>query len=146
MFRSPAVMLAMALVCGPAFGQAYVRAPCPTGAPPNFETRVQSQWYRRFWTGECKGLPVFGCISGKPNWNDVVTTMAARATADQQANVTARVCRLGRRIGLEWTRPKTERCIDTRELKALNAALRQAPTVTAGLAAVEARVKARIGA
>ena len=146
MIRLPAAVLAVLLACGPALGQTYVRAPCPTGPTPTFENHRQSLWYRRFWTGECKGLPVFGCVPGKPFWNQIVTTMAARAAPAQRADVTARVCRLGRRIGLEWTRPKTERRIDTRELKALNAALRKAPDARTGLAAVEARVKARIGA
>ena len=146
MVRMHAALLAMWLLCGPVMSQVYVRAPCSAGAAPRFEDRLQSLWYHRFWTGECKGLPAFGCVSGKPFWNGVVTTMTARAAADQRAAVAARVCQLGRLIGLEWTRPKSERRIDTRELRALNATLNKAPSVTAGLAAVEARVKARIGA
>jgi hypothetical protein len=129
----------------PASTQGYVAAPCPAGPPPRFEDHLQSVWYRRFWTGDCTGLPAFGCASGRPYWNDVVKTITARSPTDQRGAVSLRTCRLGRRIGLEWTRPKTERRIDTTELKTLNATLANAPDVMAGLDAVEARVKAKIG-
>lgn len=138
-------IIATLLISAPAMSQGYVKAPCPAGQTPKFEDHLQSIWYRRFWTGDCKDLPAFGCASGRPYWNDVVTTITARAPAQHRAEVTTRVCRLGRRIGFEWTRPKAKRRIDTDDLKGLNATLDKAPDVIAGIAAVEARVKAKIG-
>ena len=129
----------------PAAGQGYIDAPCATAPAPQFVDDLQPKWYRRFWTGECKDLPAFGCRRGKPYWNDVVRTLSARAPAARRAEVDERACRLGRRIGFEWTRPSKVRRINTQDLQALNATLEKAPDVMAGLAAVEARVRAKIG-
>ncbi len=124
--------------------QNYVQAPCE-GAAPAFVDDLQPLWYRRFWTGECNGLPALKCRSGRPYWNDVVRTLAARAPAAQRREVAARACRLGRQIGFEWTRPSKVRRIDTHDLQSLDRTLEGAPDVMAGLAAVEARVKGRTG-
>ena len=125
--------------------QDYVRSPCSATTAPRFEDHLQSLWYRRFWTGDCKDLPAFGCRSGQPYWNQVVQTMTARAPMAKRADVSARVCKLGRRIGFEWTRPKVERRIDTGDLQKLNHTLELAPDVTAGLTEVEASVRKKIG-
>ena len=132
-------------LASPALAQGYVNAPCPPGATPQFEDHLQSLWYRRFWTGECRDLSALRCRGGTPYWNDVVRTLAARAPAAQRLDIAARTCKLGRRIGFEWTRPSKERRLDTQDLKALNATLEKAADVAAGLTAVEARVRARIG-
>lgn len=86
-----------------------------------------------------------GCRKGRPYWNGVVHTITARAPANKRADVSRRVCKLGRQIGFEWTRPKAERRIDTQDLQKLNAALDQAPDVIAGLEKVEASVRAMVG-
>ena len=125
--------------------QSYVRSPCPSGGVPRFEDHLQSLWYRRFWTGECKDLPVLGCRSGRPYWNDVISTITARAPANGRAAVSARACKLGREIGFEWTRPKTERRINTQDLQKLDRILEEAPDVTAGLRAVESSVRGKVG-
>jgi len=137
--------LCLLATAAPAFGQAYVERPCPATAAPVFEDHLQSLWYRRFWTGECKDLSVLRCRRGRPFWNDVVRTLVARAPAGRRGPVAARACRLGRRIGFEWTRPRAERRIDTGDLQTLHATLEKAPDVAAGLTAVEARVRAKIG-
>ena len=130
---------------GVAQAQDYVRPPCSATAAPRFEDHLQSLWYRRFWTGDCKDLPAVGCRSGQPFWNQIVQTITARAPMAKRADVSIRVCKLGRRIGFEWTRPKAERRIDTGELQKLNRTLQQAPDVTAGLTAVEASVREKTG-
>ena len=142
-----ALVLGMGIACGaaPVLSQSYVGAPCRVGSIPRFEDHLQSLWYRRFWTGDCKDLPALGCRSGRPNWNQVVQTLVGRAPAARRPQIAAESCRLGRRIGFEWTRPKAERRIDTEDLKSFNDALEKAPDVSAGLAAVEARVRAKIG-
>ena len=131
-------------VASPALSQGYVQAPCPANATPAFEDGLQPLWYRRFWTGDCKDLSALRCRRGKPYWNDVVHTLTARAPAAKRAEVSARACRLGRQIGLEWTRPGAERRIDTKDLKALNATLEKSPDVMTGLSAVEARVRTKV--
>jgi hypothetical protein len=147
--RAVVRLLVLASLCAagaaPALGQDYVRPPCEASTAPRFEDHLQSLWYRRFWTGECKDLPVFGCRSGRPYWNEVVQTIVARAPADKRSDAVARVCRLGSRVGFEWTRPKRERRIDTNDLQSLYAKLNRAPDVMAGLGAVEASVKAKLG-
>jgi hypothetical protein len=137
--------LGVAVSASSAMGQSYVGQPCKESLSPTFEDHLQSLWYRRFWTGQCNHLPTFGCRQGKPYWNDVVRTLSARAPAAKRVEVIARACRLGRQIGFEWTRPRAERRIDTHDLGALNATLEQAPDVMAGLTAVEATVRAKIG-
>lgn len=138
-------LLCLVATASPALAQSYIAAPCPTGATPKYEDHLQSLWYRRFWTGECKDLPGLRCRAGKPYWNDAVRTLTARAPAGQREEVSARACKLGRRIGFEWTRPSAQRRIDSQDLKALNATLEKAADVSAGLTAVEARVRAKIG-
>ena len=137
--------LALMATAAPALGQSYVEAPCPATATPQFEDHLQSLWYRRFWTGECRDLSILRCRSGRPYWNDVVRTLTARAPPAKRAQVAADACRLGRQIGFEWTRPSAKRRIDSQDLRSLDAILEKAPDVTAGLAAVEARVRAKIG-
>ncbi|WP_332774209.1 hypothetical protein [Phenylobacterium sp.] len=140
MIRSLPGVLLLCLVAPPAWGQAYVGHPCPADAPPAFVDQLQPLWYRRFWTGECRDLPL-RCRGGRPYWNDVVRTLTDRTPAAQRPQIAARACALGRRIGFEWTLPSARRRIDTRELQALHAMLEQAPDVATGLSAVEARVR-----
>jgi hypothetical protein len=137
--------LGVVVAASSAIGQNYVGQPCKAGPAPTFEDHLQSLWYRRFWTGQCTDLPVFGCRQGKPYWNDVVRALSARAPAAKRVEVATRACRLGRQIGFEWTRPRAERRIDTHDLGAFNTTLEQAPDVMAGLTAVEASVRAKIG-
>jgi plasmid stability protein len=138
-------LLWLAAAAGPTRGQDYVDTPCKAGPAPRFEDHLQSLWYRRFWTGECKDLPALKCRSGRPYWNDVVRTLTARTPEEKRPEVASRACRLGRRIGFEWTRPSAERRINSQDLRALDSMLEKAPDVEAGLAAVEARVQAKIG-
>ena len=137
--------LCLAAAAGSALAQSYVEPPCAPAATPGFEDHLQSLWYRRFWTGECKDLSRPRCLSGRPYWNEVVRTLTARAPAAQRSEMAVRACRLGRRIGFEWTRPSAERRIDSQDLRSLNATLEKAPDVATGLTAVEARVRAKIG-
>ena len=130
---------------GAAEAQTYILPPCAAAPIPKFEDHLQSLWYRRFWTGECKDLPALGCRSGRPYWNDIVRSLSARAPADKRKEVEDRTCRLGSRIGFEWTRPKTERRIDSQDLKALSAKLEHAPDVSTGLSMVEASVRTYTG-
>ena len=129
---------------GPSVGQSYVQGPC-AGAAPAFVDQLQPLWYRRFWTGACQDLSPLRCRSGRPFWNDVVRTLTARTPEARRTEVAQRTCRLGRRIGFEWTRPSAVRRIDTNELRTLEAVLTKAPDTLAGLGAVEARVREKIG-
>ncbi len=135
----------MAMAALPASAQSYIRPPCLAGPLPTFEDHLQSLWYRRFWTGDCKDLPAFGCRSGRPYWNDVVQSVIARTSVAQRSQMSRRVCRLGARIGFEWTRPKSERRIDTNDLQSLNHALEKASDISTGMASVELRVHDKLG-
>lgn len=144
--RSGAVLAAAAfiLAAAPATAQSYIQPPCPAGPIPRFEDHLQALWYRRFWTGDCHNLPAFGCRSGSPYWNEVVKTAVARAPTSERIKVTQRVCGLGRRIGFEWTRPKSERRIDTKDLQSLNSTLEKAPDILVGLTLVEGQVRGKL--
>jgi hypothetical protein len=64
------------------------------------------------------------------------------ATSNNIVHVKA--CRLGPLIGLEWTRPRGDRRIDTGDLKGFAATLESAGDALSGLAKVEAQARAKI--
>ncbi len=133
------VLTATLLAATSVEGQAYVRAGCRSviGPPPAQDT-LTAAWYRRFWTGDCGSLK--GCHAGSPNWNQVVGRLTARADPARRIAVRARACRLGARIGQEWTRPGRVRRIDSHDLRAFKATLDRAGDVATGLTKVEAQV------
>jgi hypothetical protein len=140
----PLLALALLLVAGHADAQTYIRAECqkliaPAGLAPG---SVTERWYRRFWTGDCGGL--FGCVPGSPNWNEVVAQLSARAKPAERTVVLAKGCGLGPLIGLEWTKSKKVRHIDTNDLRGFNKTLERAANVVAGIDAVEAQARAKI--
>jgi hypothetical protein len=140
-------MLATALASGGARAQAYVRPDCLpliSEAAPSPETSLTARWYRRFWTGDCAGLS--GCFGGSPNWNGIVGELVARSDAGARPQVLAKACRLGPLIGLEWTRPKDVRRIDSGDLRRFRSALASSRDVLAGLDFVEAQARAKIAA
>lgn len=144
--RLVGLLLAAALLPATSAGaQAYIRADCrPLVAAPNHPAdSLDARWYRRFWTGECGGLP--GCFPGSPNWNEVVGKLTARSPAARRTAVQAHACKLGSLIGLEWVRPKKVRRIDTGDLRGFNRTLERAADVAAGLDAVEAQARAKLG-
>ena len=120
--------LAMALVGGSAAAaQDFIRADCRQhveNSPAPGADALTRRWYRRFWTGECAGLS--GCMGGAPNWNGVVGELVARSPEPQHAAVLAKACRLGPLIGVEWTRPRNVRRIDSGDLRSFNATLKAA--------------------
>jgi len=145
MNRIATLTLAAALVAAaPAGAQGYVRADCRLviGAAPA-QDALTAAWYRRFWTGDCGGLK--SCLAGSPNWNQIVARLTARANPSRRATVRARACRLGARIGQEWTRPGPVRRIDSDDLRDFKTTLDRAGDVAAGLAKVEAQVRVMTG-
>lgn len=139
-----ATCAAAALIAASADAQSYVREDCRTliGAAP-VQDALTAGWYRRFWTGDCANLK--GCLAGAPNWNQVVAGLTSRAPSVRKAMVHRRACRLGARIGQEWTRPEAVRRIDSADLRAFRATLERSGDVIAGLALVEAKVAAKTG-
>lgn len=141
---SVVVVGASLLLGAPADAQSYVRADCRGLAPaarldPSPPT---SRWYKRFWTGDCNGLR--GCVSGAPNWNEIVGKLVARSRPPDRPTVRAKACRLGPLIGQEWTRPRKVRRIDSGDLRSFRTALESAPDVIQGIERVEAQVRAKI--
>lgn len=140
-----ASLAASLLVVGSAQAQTYVRPDCqPLIAARGPEgSSLTGRWYRRFWTGDCGDL--HGCLSGAPNWNEVVGKLVARSPAPERPKVLAQACRLGPLIGLEWTKPNKVRRIDTHDLRGFKSTLEDARDVLRGLADVEAQVRAKAG-
>jgi hypothetical protein len=131
------------LVAATAQAQDYVRPDCrPLISPAKIADPLTAKWYRRFWTGDCGHLS--GCFGGTPNWNDIVGRLMSRAAAGQKVEVLRRACRLGPLIGLEWTRPKRVRRIDSRDLQSFKSVLDSSPDVVQALSKVEASAQSQI--
>jgi hypothetical protein len=128
----------------PVLAQSYVRADCARliARARTVPTSLTGRWYKRFWTGDCGGLG--GCISGSPNWNQVVGQLVARSQPRDRPAVLAKACRLGPLIGLEWTRPRDVRRIDSGELRAFRSTLESSSNVLDGLNRVDAEVRGKI--
>jgi hypothetical protein len=138
------LLAALLLAASPAAAQDYLRPDCRGQvAAARLPDALTANWYRRFWTGDCG--PLHGCMGGSPNWNQVVGKLAAKSPPAQRGAVRARACRLGALIGREWVRPKPVRRIDTGDLRDFNKTLERAGDVLAGMAAVEAQARAKIG-
>jgi hypothetical protein len=141
-----AVATAMTVLnTGAVCAQDYVRADCKPflSSTSSVASKTQGRWYRRFWTGDCDGL--FLCVSGSPNWNEIAGKLVARAAATDHATVRAKACSLGQLIGLEWSRGRRLRRIDTADLRGFKAKLDAAPNVLQGLEQIEASARAKIG-
>lgn len=145
---TPAVLLlgGLLLAAGPSGAQSYLRADCARlVAPPRPGSQdvLTARWYRRFWTGDCGDLS--RCLAGSPNWNEVVGRLVARSPSAQRGAVLARACQLGPLIGLEWTRPRNLRRIDSGDLRSFKSTLEGSRNVMSGLERVEAQARAKLG-
>ena len=125
--------------------QAYVRPDCrPFLAAPQLDASPPTAgWYKRFWTGDCRGL--HGCVGGSPNWNEIVGKLVTRSPALERPAVLAKACRLGPLIGQEWTRPGAVRRIDSRDLRKFQGALESSGDLLKGIDQVEGQARAKIG-
>lgn len=130
-------------LAGEARAQAFVAPICRSFVTPaelHFDSAEHSRWYRRFWTGECDHL--VACFPGSPNWNDVAAKLVARGAPAQRSALQPKVCGLGQRIGLEWSREHGARRITTSDLRRYHAMLDRDLDPVRGLAIVEAAVDA----
>jgi hypothetical protein len=112
------VAVLLAGLAGQAQAQAFVNPLCQTYVSPaglRFDSAEHSRWYKRFWTGQCDHL--FGCLPGKPNWNEVVAQLLARGGGGERPALQPKVCTLGQRIGLEWSREHDVRRVSTSDLR-----------------------------
>jgi hypothetical protein len=113
-------------------------------APNRYDTPEHERWYRRFWTGTCDHLSL--CIPGSPNWNDVVGKLEVKGGSAERAAVLPKACRLGQLIGLEWSREKAIRKIDTTDLRTFNRMLESANDTLKGLDKVEIAARTKLSA
>jgi hypothetical protein len=141
-----ALLVAAALgLAGGARAQDYVRADCRAQFNPaglRFDTPLHQRWYRRFWTGDCDHLPF--CFPGSPNWNDIVGKLVARGGPAEQAVLLPKACRLGEMIGLEWSRDKKVRRIDTGDLHVFKSQLEASGDALRGVEQVEKSAQAKL--
>jgi len=139
-----ATLAAGLLVASSVQAQSYVRADCQAliGVSPNrYDSSEHARWYQRFWTGTCDHLAF--CIPGSPNWNDIVGKLLVKGGPSERVALLPKACRLGQLIGLEWSRDKSIRKIDTHDLRIFNSTLEATNDTLKGLDKVEqaARVK-----
>ncbi len=141
-----AMMAAMMGIPATAAAQSYVRADCRAlVAKPaaRFDDGQHRAWYHRFWNGDCGDLAF--CSPGSPNWNEAVQLIHDRAPPARRAALTAKACKLGRLIGMEWSRDNSIRKIDTGELSSFYDAFDQSQDEERALADVERRAHADLG-
>ena len=146
--RATTALLAAAVLglCGAAEAQDFIRPDCRSQSNPpagSFDTALHARWYKRFWTGDCDKLPM--CLSGAPNWNDVVGALLIRGGPTERATLLPKACRLGQTIGLEWARDKKIRRIDTSDLRAFKKQLDASGDPLRGMVRVETLVQAKLG-
>lgn len=148
--RSKVVALAAGLLIAAmvqvedAQAQAYVRPDCQSlvgVSPKRYDTSEHARWYQRFWTGTCDHLAF--CVPGAPNWNDIVGKLLIKGGPSERVAILPKACRLGQLIGLEWSRERAIRKIDTHDLRLFNTTLEAAGDTLNGLDKVEqaARIK-----
>jgi hypothetical protein len=126
--------------------QAFLRPDCrdlvsTTGL--HFDTPEHVLWYRRFWTGDCSHLTF--CLPGSPNWNDIVGKLLARGGPVERAALLPKACRLGQLIGLDWSRDRKVRHIDTGDLRKFKVTLDASGDALRGVNQVEALAQSKIG-
>jgi hypothetical protein len=140
-----AVFVAAISLTGAVQAQTFVRPDCRDALSAlaiNFDTPEHQRWYKRFWTGDCETLSF--CISGSPNWNDVVSKLLARGGPAERAALLPKACRLGRVIGLEWSRERNVRRIDTGDLREFNKILDKSGDALRGVDEVDALVQQKL--
>jgi hypothetical protein len=133
-------------LCGAAEAQDFIRPDCRNQLnPPDgpFDTALHARWYKRFWTGDCDKLPM--CLAGSPNWNDIVGDLLVRGGPTVRAALLPKACRLGQTIGLEWSRDKKIRRIDTGDLRVFKKQLDASGAPLRGVTRVETVVQAKLG-
>lgn len=144
--RAAALALGL-LVAGGAQAQSYVRPDCQglvSVAPSRYDTPEHERWYRRFWTGNCDHLPL--CLPGSPNWNDVVGKLIAKGGPSERVALLPKACRLGQLIGLEWSREKAVRRINTGDLRVFNTMLEAQKDTLKGVDTVEQAARTKLSA
>ena len=139
-----ALLAAALLTAGGARAQSYVRVDCQgvTTVPARYDTPEHERWYKRFWTGQCDHLAM--CIPGAPNWNEVVGKLVVKGGPAQRAAVLPKACKMGQLIGLEWSREKAIRKINTADLRTFNATLEASPDTLKGLDKIEQSARAKL--
>jgi hypothetical protein len=153
MSQKPPIGRAVALaalfvgLAGAAQAQSFVGPLCQGYVSPqelHYDTPEHARWYKRFWTGECDHL--LACLPGSPNWNDIATKLVAKGGPAERAVLQPQVCRLGQRLGLEWSRERNVRRISTSDLRRYNAMLQAAGDPLRGVETVDAAVEAQLKA
>lgn len=128
---------------GAAQAQTFVNPLCRSyvsSADLRFDSAEHTRWYRRFWTGDCDRL--FACFPGAPNWNEIAAQLIARGGGGERAALQPKVCALGQRIGLEWSREHAVRRISTADLHRYSDMLRSSGDALRGVEAVARAVDA----
>jgi hypothetical protein len=138
---------AVLVLCLPGLARAqdFIREDCRdfmSSPGAAFDTPDHLRWYRRFWSGDC-GHIVF-CISGSPNWNDIVGKLLARGRPAERAALLPKACRLGQLIGFEWSSDRKTRRITTKDLRTFKTVLETSGDTSRGLDLVETAARAKL--
>jgi len=144
---SAAALAGVLLLAGSAQAQSYVRPECQGVVAPaanRYDTAEHERWYKRFWTGTCDHLTL--CVPGGPNWNEIVGKLLVKGGAGERGALLPKACRLGQLIGLEWSRERNVRKINTTDLKVFNTMLEATGDTLKGVDRVDAAARSKLGA
>jgi hypothetical protein len=143
MIRAWIVAVTALLIAGEAGAQDFVRDDCRGAVQATrslrFETADHARWYKRFWTGTCEDLSF--CFPGSPNWNEVVGKLLSRGGPSERDVLLPKACRLGQTIGLEWSRDRRIKRIQTRDLRTFSVILDDSGDALRGVERVESRAR-----
>ena len=121
---------------------------CPQNAAVygslTFDDAQHRLWYRRFWTGNCEGLPFLSCLSGKPYWSETMQGILQKLPAVSRAPAILKLCASGKLIGHEWAKDNAIRRIDTKLVEEWIGRLDRAADPMAELAVIDAEAKQKL--
>ena len=109
-----------------------------------FDDESHRRWYRRFWTGNCKGLPIFQCWPGDPNWNGLIERLTDSVPAVDQVHLKSCLWELGRLMGHEWSRDNDSRRINTNDVSRWNDILEETADVEKAIAEIFTAVHTKL--
>ncbi len=128
------------------------QAGCPDQFDPYinlaYNHQAHESWYRRFWTGDCEGVPGF-CLPGEPAWLNITQTASDAFPPDEQGVIRNRLWAIGRAVGFDWASDpdiNTDKQVTTNRLRQWGNQLQNTDDFVAALTALEGEVCDLLGA
>lgn len=105
-----------------------------------FDDQIHRLWYRHFWKGDCSGLPFWTFCSKGQSWEKAALELESEYSGDRPVELRQELCQLGQRVGYEWARDNSKRCIDTNDLRKFRSILKSDDDVFSRLDIIQRHV------